>query len=246
MNIKKIVSIGSLVFVTSIVFGQGDKKPESIDMNTKEYALPIRKYPFKGNKPYARTRKQLKDESAKVVVSLNYHRTNFLNGHFAMNKEAGDLSHNFGTSLNYRIISGYPFLFDINWFSSRFEYTGDDENNPLYEAYKIRHRGLELAVNFVLLPSNRHFITYVGIGYQSASLIASNLWPMEEYADDENKNNNDTESIKYKSNCSGLIWKTGVMLEYRRATFSIEYKQSLKAKSEKASNQLSIGVGLLY
>jgi outer membrane protein assembly factor BamA len=162
-----------------------------------------------------------------------------------MNVEDGDLSHSFGTSLNYRIIAGYPFLFDINWFSSRFEYTGDDENNPLYEAYKIRHRGLELAVNFVLLPSNSHFIPYAGIGYQSASLIASNLWPMES-SDDENKSNSDTEAKKYKSNCSGPIWKAGVMLEYRRATFSIEYKQSLNAKSEKASNQLSIGIGLLY
>lgn len=245
MNIKKIVSIGSLVFATSIVFGQGEKKPESIDMATKEYALPIRKYSFKDNKPYARTRKQFKDKDGKVVVSLNYHRTNFLNGHFAKNEESGVLSHNFGTSLNYRVISVYPFLFDINWFSSRFEYTGDDENNPLYEAYKIRHRGLELAVNFVLLPSNRHFMPYAGIGYQSASLIASNLWPMES-ADDENKNNSDTEAIRYKSNCSELIWKTGIMLEYRRATFGIEYKQSLNAKSEKASNQLSIGIGLLY
>ncbi len=245
MNVKKIISICSLVFVTSVVFGQVEKKTETIDITSKEYALPVGKHPFRGNKPYARTREQIKDKDAKVVVSLNYHRSNFLNGKFAMNVEDGDLSHSFGTSLNYRIIAGYPFLFDINWFSSRFEYTGDDENNPLYEAYKIRHRGLELAVNFVLLPSNSHFIPYAGIGYQSASLIASNLWPMES-SDDENKSNSDTEAIKYKSNCSGPIWKAGVMLEYRRATFSIEYKQSLNAKSEKASNQLSIGIGLLY
>jgi hypothetical protein len=51
MNVKKIISICSLVFVTSVVFGQVEKKTETIDITSKEYALPVGKHPFRATNP---------------------------------------------------------------------------------------------------------------------------------------------------------------------------------------------------
>jgi hypothetical protein len=210
-----------------------------------DFILPTGKFKNDELTAYRRVKQKLNTRMG-LTYMLCYHQTNFLNDQFVNNIQDGALSYSPGTCLSFRFEYGFPLVFDFNWFSSRFTYEGPNDN-PLFETPYIRHRGIEISSNLVLLPVSKSFMPFIGIGYQSASLVASNYWPLDKYSDDNDKKSNtsnqEKEEIKHLSNCSAPIWKVGLSVGFDKLYINAEYKQSLNVSATKAYNQLSIGIG---
>ena len=178
-----------------------------------------------------------------ISFMYSYHQSSFLNKNFAQLMESGDMTREFGSSLKFRIEYGFPFLFDVDWFSSRF-FLDSPTGAPLEQTSYIRHRGLEVSCNLLLLPVFKYFQYYMGIGYQSASLIASNKMPLESTQEDD-PNATVEKEISYYSDCSSVIWKAGfTIMMGENYLINAEYKQSLKPDGLKSFNQLSVGLGI--
>ncbi len=206
------------------------------------FDLPVNKHKSHQKGLYQQS-KEFQSGYSGISFFYSYYETNFLNPLYSESISNGDLVKQFGSNLKLRIDAAYPFLLDMDWFSSRFVYEGT--NNPdLLKTPKIRHRGIEVTSSLVLLPSYKKFNFYLGIGYQSGSLIASNYWPLES---EESKDNIEAaeEKISYQSNCSSPIWKIGASVLFAENYLLLaEYKQSFNSNSTKSFNQFNIGLGL--
>lgn len=238
---KAITKLPLLLLLATCLGAVAQKQPAS----SPDFTLPEGKYKNDELTAYRRVKQKFNDRMG-LTYMLSYHKTNFLNDQFAANIQDGVLDYHPGTCLTFRFEYGFPLVFDFNWFSSRFTYEGPNDN-PLFETPYIRHRGIEVSSNLVLLPASKNFMPFIGIGYQSASLVASNFWPLDKYSDENNNNSNnnqDEEKIEHLSNCSTPIWKVGLSFGFDKLYINAEYKQSLGALSTKSFNQISIGIGI--
>lgn len=222
MRIKYYLSLSLLLLIFSLsCYGQGGSK---VDVSKKQYQLPQKKYKANLSTPYSPIRSMFRRDGYNTTYMASYHSTLFLNPKFAGNIENSSLEAGPGYSLGLKLEYFIPVSFDLNWFSSSFIYSNNNNSSsPLLDGSVIKHRGIEIAANLTLLPANKYFLPYVGLGYQTASLVAGN---------------------EYYSNCSAAIWKAGIMLGLPSFFLMFEYKQSLNPNAPKAFNQLSIGAGL--
>lgn len=208
----------------------------------QNFYLPQGKYKASENTMYRRVKDSFKGETG-LTFMYSYHQTNFLNDNFAYLIKNDELDRNFGSSFKFRIEYGYPFLFDVDWFSSRF-FLDSPSGSPLEQTSHIRHRGLEVSCNLLMLPVYKYFSYYLGLGYQSASLIASNKRPLDSTKEDD-PNATVEKGISYYSDCSSVIWKAGfTIMMGENYLINAEYKQSLKPDGLKSFNQLSVGLGI--
>lgn len=244
LNFRKRLRVKNLiccVLILSLWIPNLMAQQEPANDKAANFYLPQNRYKTKENTMYKRVKESYKNNPSFAVL-YSYHQTNFLNDNFAYLIENDELDRRFGSCLKTRIEVGFPFLFDIDWFSSRY-FIDSPSGSPLEHTSNIRHRGLEVSCNLILLPVFKYFHYYIGLGYQSASLIASNKLPMESTQEDD-PNAAVEKEISYYSNCSAPIWKAGfTILMGENFLINAEYKQSFKPDGLKSFNQLSIGLG---
>lgn len=82
--------------------------------------------------------------------------------------------------------------------------------------------GFESSLNIQLLPSFRHFGTYIGMGYFEGKTKYGN--------------NNQTLTL------SNPIFKVGAVLKFSKFSLFGEYKQSLSPAKINATNHVSVGI----
>jgi outer membrane receptor protein involved in Fe transport len=229
--VYKAVVFSFICFYSFSLFSQSRKS---------DFELPENKFKEKPESQYGKVKSHLKYHHRSTWI-FSYHKSSFLNTNFAGNIDNNNIKQKFGTSLNYRFDKAFPFIFDINWFASKFVYEGSSVSS-IADTPKIRHRGIELAANFSLLPTSKFFMPYIGVGYQTASIVASNYWPIETMGEDQQQSAEN--QIEYSSNCSTGIWKVGVTIGGTNLFVNAEYKQSLFLTKSKSFNQLSVGIGI--
>jgi len=167
---------------------------------------------FKGN---------VKDdfEEENVIITYGYHQTDFINSVFKRHMMDGNIQKSWGSSVNLRFAVAYPLMFDLGYFSSQFtvkDLTGWQNADTI----KVRHRGGEIAVLLPLLSKTKHFIPYLGAGYQ-----LSQLYVGPPLIKDSEKDYSDI--VEMAKNTSSPIYKLGIMFNFQVMSYSIEYKHSL-------------------
>ncbi|MBK9358854.1 MAG: outer membrane beta-barrel protein [Bacteroidales bacterium] len=173
-------------------------------------------------------------DDKKVIITYGYHSTNFSNTAFRNHLLNDEIKKAWGNILNLRITTGYPFMFDIGWFSSQFK-VNNMPNWPNADSVKIRHRGIELSMMLPLLSASKTIIPYYGAGYQ-----LSQLYTGPPFVKQSNVSYDNIE--KMSSSTSSPIVKAGLMLNFEIICLFVEYKHSLFNKNH-PFDQLSVNIG---
>ena len=169
----------------------------------------------------------------KYSLTYGYHQTNFLNPTYALNTKNGTISRKYGGVLKFQWIL-YPFLIDIDWFSSRYRvknvYSISDTTN-------IRHHGFSMFLSTTFPPIIRSsiFIPYLGIGYQFSSIGTAN--------EIIRLNGNSKGVTKTNFNTSSPMWKLGFSLKIYGLTLGIEHRQTLTLNSNESYGQFAVLLG---
>ena len=171
------------------------------------------------------------------MVSYGYHQTTFLNPVFGNNINDDIIKKKYGGVFTASY-TAYPFIFDIDWFSSRFR-VQDKVSWPYNDTTNVRHRGMSFFISSALFPlvHSKSFLPYIGIGYQSSALgVGIEIVKVS-------KGGKSVEQSSINTSCPQ--WKIGFKLKWWEAYWLIvEYRQSIMLNQEKSLNELSVLIGL--
>jgi hypothetical protein len=190
--------------------------------------------------PYTEAR----NHSKGFKVGLGYFQSSFLNENFRQNIEDKTLIRKPG--LVFRMSYNYsPITFDFNWFSSGFML---DENHPLWQTYfntkeRLRHRGADIGVNFLLIPTSKYISPYAGGGYQMSSLGIVNLITSIETKEEKEVPAPPvgSEFFNGRVNMSSPFWRVGVFIfPHELLQISAEYRASVSLPTSRQFNQFAV------
>lgn len=168
-----------------------------------------------------------------IQIGFGYHQTAFINSQYGQLKENDVIKNRFGYVVNLRVTS-LPLIIDFNFFVSSFKVENNpDPNWTFADTSKVRHAGMEVGLSLPIIPESKHFVPYLGLAYQNGFLgVNTDVLgsPLDDVAEE------DVSVTKV----TGILWKAGLMINMgRKLNLITEYKQSLNAKSEKATSQWS-------
>jgi hypothetical protein len=170
---------------------------------------------------------------SKLIAYYGYHQTDFQNQMFRTLLKDGQIERQYGQHFSLRIIAAYPMMFDLGVFSSQFKVKGI-ANWTFPDSTVIRHRGIEAAMLMPLFYATKYFTPYIGAGYQYSQLFAGA--PFLQVSGQK------YDKTQASINTSCPIWKTGIMITFRRFALAFEYKHSL-FEQEKRFNQVATNLG---
>ncbi len=188
--------------------------------------------------PYSEAREQ----SQGFKLGIGYFQSSFLNENFRKHIEDGTLKRRLG--MVFRASYTYsPITFDFNWFSSGFV---TDENYPLWQTYKnykrIRHRGMDIGMNLILIPTSKYITPYAGGGYQLSELgtISPTASGYKE-DDDDAVVTAGTEILDTNVHLSSPFWRVGILITpIELIQISAEYRASVSLPTSRQFNQFAI------
>ncbi len=212
--IKRIQLIFIGLIVVQTLFAQSNKLPERKHNPTRQY-LVLRDYLEEHNFEY----------------TFGYSQTKLVNPIYGESIEKSKIKPLYGYYFNVRYNKALPLIFELGYNNSIFE-TKDADYFNFKANEKIIFNGFEANANFVLMPSARFFMPYIGVGYgfYSAS-VGSNLF--------------DTKSTRYYTETSNSpFFKTGVTINFHQVFYlNAEYKQSLTNDKPFDFSQINAGIG---
>jgi hypothetical protein len=221
----------------------------------------------KGESRYKSMKESAKDyyrEKAGTAIMFGSHQTVFLNDAFSNLIDNGKLEIATGQALGIKFFSGYPFYFDLTWFSSRYKITdntlmaeiissannmntyGTLDYESVQDTLTFMHHGIEASAGFSILNLTKYFTVYGGIGYQFSRLaFGRTLW---NYLDEKATNNSDAKWDDYiyfskATNC--VIGKIGASLNFGHLQFFAEFKRSFFNDDIK-NKQTYLGVAIAF
>ncbi|MEI7676005.1 MAG: hypothetical protein WCJ03_04430 [Bacteroidales bacterium] len=155
----------------------------------------------------------------KTLYYIGYGRNNFLNDNYRYGIMDGTLEGGGTLEFGERFYFRKPIFLDIGGFWGGYSSTSLKD---------ISHFGLKSAISYVIMPTMKIFIPYLGVGYQYSYLI--------QLAKDNKSDNGPAIST------SVPFWKCGIQ-SFLGDSFSLnfEYSQSF-GNVEKASDQIFFGI----
>jgi hypothetical protein len=185
-----------------------------------------------------------RDYTKALEFSGGWFTSQFLNENYQQNLEVGNIDRGNGAIFRTRLVS-YPFLYDFEWFSSKYDLKDD---HPALTGYTsdnnyVRHRGIDLSMSLVLIPTSKHITPYVGFGYQLAEM--GMLDPLIGAKKEEDKTiaQNPTPQKPFEGNVkmNTTFWKAGIMITPSSVVgISAEFRNSVGLDESRAFNQFSI------
>ncbi|MCX6270602.1 MAG: hypothetical protein NTU44_05170 [Bacteroidetes bacterium] len=176
-----------------------------------------------------------------LSLYYGYHQTNFLNSHFGNNLDEKVIKRKYGGAFRASQMV-FPFIFDFDWFSSRFRVDSSKTVFHYSDSVNIRHRGVSFSVSAVLFPVTftQLLIPYAGAGYQSSGVCigcGSEYWFSSKKVD------------KSSVSTSGFYYKIGVLsilgpIDTPVFRLNVEYMRSF-ALDKKALNMLYLSLGVM-
>ncbi len=213
--IKRIQLFLIALIVVQTLFAQSNKLPEQKHNPTRQY-LVLRNYL----------------EEYCFEYSFGYSQTKLVNSTYGESYENSNIKPLYGYYLNVKYNKALPLIFEIGYNNSIFETKNADYFN-FKTNEKIYFQGFEATANFVLLPSAKFFIPYIGFGYgyYSAS-VGTNIF--------------DTKANRYFTETTNSPFlKTGITINFHQVFYlNAEYKQSVTNDKSFDFSQINAGIGL--
>ncbi len=182
---------------------------------------------------------EAKDYTKALEFSGGWFRSEFLNENFSQNLENGNIKHDLGGIFRTRLVA-YPFLYDFEWFFSKYDLDNEQPTLSSYTSlyHHVRHRGINVAMSLVLIPTSKYITPYVGAGYQFAEL--GNVEPIFNL-DSESDIPNNTNPFESNIKMNTPFWKVGLTITpHKSFSVSGEFRNSLGLEDGRAFNQYSI------
>ncbi len=193
----------------------------------------------------ARTRLKSFYKEHFVSIAYGLHATQFVNSTFKERISSGIINYDFGHAATISATL-FPVEMSASLFSSGFRIhesnkviidrnTNSQINSiePYVNNGIIKHRGIELAVNFIPFNIGSIFLPYIGVGYQLSQVYS----PAESLTIGE----------EVSTSTSLPIVKGGLKIKAGRIFLFGEYKRTIfYSGSDYQSNQASAGVGFTF
>jgi hypothetical protein len=213
-----------------------------------------------GYKAMRKATKEYYKRTASTALMYGYHQTVFLNDGFQQLLDDGYLETASGQAVTLKFFSGYPFFFDVSWFSSRYNITNvnmlssllksSGYNNinatnldAIQDTLTFMHQGIETSMGFALFNLTKYFVVYSGVGYQFSRLaFGRTYW---DYLDNKSSGDSWDDYIYSSKATNCVIGKIGASINLWHFQFFYEYKRSFSNKDTK-NRQSYFGLAIAF
>jgi hypothetical protein len=171
-------------------------------------------------------------------INYNYRHVSFYNPRFYELSKESLIKQTYGNEIDFSY-NYYPIKVDVCWFATFFEVSNFVSTYLTNTNYSTRHRGAEFFLSYMPLPHigkfSKHFMPYVGIGYQTSQLVTLD------------QSNKEKEVIVSSHPTGSISWKIGLCVNINSSYFiNAEYKQTGNLSEPEAFNVWTLGIGVRY